>query len=200
MWWFQERRTWLALFRAYFRVIAFHVLWFHLLLAAAFGEDSKWKQWRAGITSAAITHALLTFAYFFAGLFVKAKIPKPPAASEDIRLRVRRLSVLHYFSWICCCCCFPGFLRTKRKIATSEQKLPKRLWTVPKVGSKRKVSKQIFMAIVFILVLVAMIAIFAAQFSWFPWPDDSDKPEDQQLRIGSKPPRKFFEECVPSVH
>ena len=32
---FQERRTWFQLYRAYFRVIAFHVLWFHILLGCA---------------------------------------------------------------------------------------------------------------------------------------------------------------------
>lgn len=171
------------------------MLWFHILLAAAFGEDTKWKQWRAGITSAAITHALLSFAYYFAGLFVKAKIPKPPAASQDIRLRVRSNSVLHYFSWICCICCFP-FLTKSRNPATCEQELSKRLWTVPKVSAKRKVSQQIFMAIVFTALLVALLAIFVAQFSWFPWPDQKDKPEDDRLMIGGKEPTKFFKEYV----
>jgi hypothetical protein len=36
---FQERRTWFQAFLAYFRVITFHVLWFHALLAFAFLED-----------------------------------------------------------------------------------------------------------------------------------------------------------------
>ena len=36
---FQERRTWFAAFLAYFRIITFHVLWFHALLALAFVFD-----------------------------------------------------------------------------------------------------------------------------------------------------------------
>lgn len=36
---FQERRTWFATFLAYFRIIAFHILWFHSLLALSFVFD-----------------------------------------------------------------------------------------------------------------------------------------------------------------
>jgi hypothetical protein len=36
---FQERRTWLFTFLAYFRIFAFHILWFHVLLELAFAQD-----------------------------------------------------------------------------------------------------------------------------------------------------------------
>ena len=36
---FQERRTWFATYLAYYRIFAFHILWFHVLLALAFAED-----------------------------------------------------------------------------------------------------------------------------------------------------------------
>lgn len=36
---FQERRTWFATYLAYHRIFAFHILWFHLLLALAFAQD-----------------------------------------------------------------------------------------------------------------------------------------------------------------
>ena len=36
---FQERRTWFATYLAYYRIFAFHIIWFHVLLALAFAED-----------------------------------------------------------------------------------------------------------------------------------------------------------------
>ena len=36
---FQERRTWFATYLAYYRIFAFHIIWFHLLLALAFAQD-----------------------------------------------------------------------------------------------------------------------------------------------------------------
>lgn len=41
---YQERRTWFALFRAFFRVLAFHILLFHACLALALSDlfDGRW--------------------------------------------------------------------------------------------------------------------------------------------------------------
>ena len=36
---FQERRTWFATYLAYYRIFAFHILWFHGMLALAFAQD-----------------------------------------------------------------------------------------------------------------------------------------------------------------
>jgi hypothetical protein len=103
----QERRTWCAFYRAYYRVIAFHVLWFHLLIGLAFANDQKagaskdsFKgRWWVGMSAVVITHAVLAMAYFFAGVFVKARIPNPPAASKGLHRRVEGGSFMNYVSW-----------------------------------------------------------------------------------------------------
>ena len=62
----QERHTWLAFFRAYFRVLLFSVLWFHALLALAFATDTvggpTTDAWRGkaylGLAALPLTHAV----------------------------------------------------------------------------------------------------------------------------------------------
>lgn len=194
---FQERRTWLQLFRAYFRVLSFHVLWFHVLLGLSFAEDREFEgRWWVPISGAALTHALLSLAYFYSGLFVKSHIPAPPAASHDIRQRVQSSNVLHYVTWLCCLCwCGVGY--RDRDLTAHEKPLSKRLWTVPRVNKKSKLVKQLFMMLLFIALFVAMLFVFVSQFSWFPWPDDANDPVADQLRIGDKRPAAFFRECAP---
>ena len=114
----QERRTWCAFYRAYYRVIVFHVLWFHLLIGLAFANDQRagaasdsfQGRWWVGMSAAVITHALLAFAYYCAGVFVKGAIPKPPAANEGLWKRVEGPDFRNYLSWCApscpaCCCC-----------------------------------------------------------------------------------------------
>ena len=268
----QERRSWAAFFRAYYRVLAFHVLWFHLLMGLAFASDQRagsdndpgfQGRWWVGMSAAVITHAVLALSYYFAGIWVKAHIPKPPAASKALHRRVEGRSVFNYLSW--CAAAFPAVLmllahafhtsstyvctdpwhshfkrlaqmtsaqrcahernanveacshtqtgdapcrlvllccirfgsRT-RDLTASEREPSKRLWSVARVNKGSSVLKQLLMTVVFLALLIGLIFLFIAQFSWFPWPDDNPNlPANQRTLIGSKPPRKFFAECVP---
>lgn len=195
---FQERRTWLQLFRAYFRVIAFHVLWFHILLGLSFADNNDFEfegRWWVPLSSAVLTHALLSLAYFWSGLFIKSHIPAPPAASHDIRRRVQSGNVVRYVTWLCCLCCCGVWWR-ERDLTAHEKPLSKRLWTVPKVNRKSKLFKQAVMMFVFVALFAALLFVFVAQFSWFPWPEDQDQPVADQLRIGEQSPGAFFRECA----
>jgi hypothetical protein len=209
---FQERRTWFALYRAYYRVIAFHVLWFHLLVGLAFAADQRGGsatdafkgRWWVGMSGAVITHALLSLLYFGAGLYVKAKIPKPPVASSDIRERVEGAPFVNCVSWLVCLCCF-RFGAYKRLPTNSEkaQPLSTRLWSAPRVPQATTAVKQFFMMLVFVALFAILLFLFLAQFSWFPWEDGKLSASEEKLpladqpkalMIGGKSAGKFFRE------
>lgn len=57
---YQERRTWFAFYRANFRVIAFHILLYHIMLVVAIlSENSAWEHASTALTSIIITHTFL---------------------------------------------------------------------------------------------------------------------------------------------
>ena len=75
---FYERRSWLAMFRAFYRVFCLQAVMVHVLMAAAFTEGS-WSSrpaWNA-MTSAVITHAFFSFLERFANLWMNRKQANP---------------------------------------------------------------------------------------------------------------------------
>lgn len=75
---FYERRSWLAMFRAFYRVFCLQAVIIHVLVAAAFTEGS-WSgrpAWNA-MSSAVITHAAFSFLERFANLWMNQKQRNP---------------------------------------------------------------------------------------------------------------------------
>lgn len=209
---FQERRTWFAMYLAYYRIFAFHVIWFNLLMGLSFAEATGFAgRWWVGMSSAVITHAVLEVVYAGALIFSRLRVPPPPAGQADIRRHVT-----YNGTWLGAvssvfCCCVPRMLRGsigiegKRSLTEREgtQQAQNTLWSVgrvssvPGAGRINSTGSLWLPLLAWIAATIALTFIFLAQFSWFPWADDN--PDDpNQWRPGGKSPAAFFRECVPA--
>ena len=199
---FQERRTWYQLYRAYFRIFAFHILWFHILMGLAFARDSRagsdsdsfQGRWWMGISAAVITHLLLSIIFIVAGGYVKAPIPRPPVASEDVRTHVDRPSVLRAL-----CCCLPSRGKDKRKLTPTEEvdQVKEQDWMAPRILRLKTALRQTLVMLGLLALFALLVFVFVAQFQWFPWPDVEEVNGEfvSGLVISGKPAAQFFEEC-----
>lgn len=208
---FQERRTWFAMYLAYYRVFTFHIIWFNVLMGLSFAEDTDFRgRWWVGISSAAITHAVLETAYVAAMVFVRGRVPPPPAGQADIREQIATTSTWGGAITALCCCCLPRRARGKlgvrvnRALTEQEEKLKglNALWTVGRAsavsgaGGINSAGRLVWQLLAWVLCTVALTFLFLAQFSWFPWPED-EPGDPNPFRIGDRKPADFFRECAP---
>lgn len=205
---FQERRTWFATYLAYYRVFAFHIIWFNLLMGLSFAEDTDFDgRWWVGMSSAVITHAVLEVVYLSAMIFVRGRVRPPPAGQADVREQISASSTWGGAVWAFCCCCLPRRTRGKfgipvgRSLTAQEdkQKGLNALWAVGRASSVpgargiNSTGRLWLQLLVWVASTVGLTFLFVAQFSWFPWPEDD--PEDPEpLRVGNKEPAQFFRE------
>ncbi|GLI62082.1 hypothetical protein VaNZ11_004642 [Volvox africanus] len=73
---YRERRTWLAVFRAYYRVYTWHLVLYHAMQAQAFVGWGKWENWRI-ISSCIITHAFCTALERFSNWYMTRNPAEP---------------------------------------------------------------------------------------------------------------------------
>eukprot|EP00892_Ulva_mutabilis_P001697 jgi/Ulvmu1/11528/UM078_0017.1 len=210
---FQERRTWFATYLAYYRIFAFHVIWFNVLMGLSFAEDSDFSgRWWVGMSSAVITHAVLEVVYAAALIFSRLRVPPPPAGQADIRRHVTFNATWFGAISAFCCCCVPRRLRGgvgiegKRSLTDREgaQQAQNTLWrvgrasSVPGAGRINSTGSLWLPLLGWLAAAIALIFLFLAQFSWFPWADeDPDNPD--RWRPGGKGPAEFFRDVWPAV-
>lgn len=209
---FQERRTWFATYLAYYRIFAFHIIWFNVLMGLSFAEDRDFDgRWWVGMSSAVITHSVLELVYAAALVFVRLRVPPPPAGQADIRRQVTFNGTWFGAISAFCCCCAPRMLRGSvgvegaRALTEREgkQQAQNTLWRVGRVSSvagARAINSTgaLWMPLLgWLGTVIVLTFLFLAQFSWFPW--TASNPEDpDQWQPGGKSPAAFFREFVPS--
>lgn len=208
---FQERRTWFATYLAYYRVFAFHILWFNVLMGLSFAEDTSFEgRWWVGMSSAVLTHAVLELVYVSAMIFVRGRVPPPPAGQADVREEIASSATWRGMLWGFFCCCLPRRARgtfgipVRRALTEKEEEHRgtnklwnvKRAWSVPGAGGINSAGQLWLHLVGWVAATAALGFVFLAQFSWFPWPED-DPNDPQPLRLAEKEPGEFFRECGP---
>jgi hypothetical protein len=157
--------------------------------------------------SQVITHAVLELCYGYAGMYVQFTVPAPPVANAKVRERVSRMSGFRGLISTMCCCFCPRPVRkavdldaTRTLVDLERDNEDSMLWRVHRVQTARKLTSAFFQLLIWLAIVIALVFLFIAQFSWFPWPDDKPQGDPTRTLIGGKRPLDFFRECAAHRH
>jgi hypothetical protein len=129
-----------------------------------------------------------------------------PILRRYMSLVISFLFFLSFFSFRLFQLCF-SFSQLTRKTRMcvhmqSDEVATNTLWTPQHIGRFSQTvygfSHYTLSLCVWVVVFLLLCFLFAAQFSWFPWPLDKPVGDPSRFLLGGKPPTAFFKECVPS--